>query len=88
MSKTKKLTTKKKEKDVVKLLLSAKYKITQNDDGTYTVLSGATGATLHQKATDGDLREIVRCMNYINDRHGADMQKGMYAIPVHGLALE
>lgn len=74
--------------ELTETLVLARYKVISNEDGTYTIKSGATGATLYKTATEGDLAEMVRNLHYINERHGAEILSGKYTVPVHGLAIK
>jgi hypothetical protein len=57
--------------------------IEQVGEDAYNVISNATGAVLSRLSTGADLTQYVRCIDYIQDRHGRDTENFKYVKPVH-----
>lgn len=50
----------------------------------YNVTSNATGAVLERLISEGELKRLAVCMQYVADRHGRDItERFTYQRPAH-----
>lgn len=58
--------------------------IEQVGEDAFNVISNATGAVLERLTPATELAKYVRCMDYVAEKHGREIEEGFsYIKPVH-----
>lgn len=71
-------------RDTISRLTDSGMLIERVGEDAYNVMSNATGAVLDRMVSAIDLARLVRCMNYVAEKHGRDITESYkYVKPVH-----